>query len=1016
MLLCDVCQRAYHQHCLPPAGGGDKLPEEEEKEEWVCQECTSKGYTESMLTHPKHEDPTQPYMMQWEDTPEDVTALREMGLDDLITSYHQKNEAERQEKSRKKATRALNRPTNLEAQGIHKQVNNQVYDITVGQNIRKKLVVHLEPINPHKDTHPTGQYQLHQRVVLMQHGKDRHQPELVCVNRPDGTTVGTLTPKTVKVLYQRFQVASNKPALRQKLKPASFPEEVARLITRYKEGAPVPGQQDAKANPKQQWTTPTEVYKVLKEHFGLTKERFASPLNSHTDLKYWSAHERDQLFGAHWDAYKSKWTGPSVASPAHENAAMAKAMAWAVRSAQATAAPTLTILLLPALEGKDSSHAAYNKWKDKAPGYVRHLLQIPKAWFKYTTPAEWETSIQSDKPATGDINVFLVGNKRGFEAYAECIRSNEARTRLLDDLRPTLKPLKKVKQVTSAMLTSAWKSQHEPPDTNQQTRTHKKLAKLPPDVDSEQIIGPMTAQAAIPLWTPEPLRYDWEKFAYTDGSVIKDSEGASKGPGYGAGVYIPGDLEESLAIDPGGAATDRTINRAELAAILVAIQNNQKLIATDSLTSMHQIMRYALRPQDMREHRHADLLQDIVDKIAAVPAQEQVHLFKVKSHDGIVGNEKADELAVGVSKGEIHPTVGVNTQSNHRYRMHWPATKPPDPPQNTRKRGRASEDEEGQPPQGRPGIPIPNLTDALKKAMHEKHRMGTSNQETVYYKAWRDCKVPIHGKMSNAYFKSAKLSRKEICNVLRLRTGGLYTQKLAYRFKHAPTDRCLLCGQQDGGHHAVSACPKMSKVVTLRHNEMARILTQAISQGGKGAQIVAADIGKSKYMEDMDMGGLLSRVPKELLAGLQGSAPAIDVTSIPDAIMVEYHTTNKKRQKAGADGRVKRITLIEYKYCRDTDPTGQLDRATLQHETLLSTLRHLHPSAAVAQVTIRMGVAGAVYEETLGQLEGLGVDSRAAKRALQRAHIQTIKCLTSIIRYRRICERKARKGTPKGVT
>jgi hypothetical protein len=42
---------------------------------------------------------------------------------------------------------------------------------------------------------------------------------------------------------------------------------------------------------------------VLRQYLGISKERYASPLNySQHVQEYWSYHERDQLFGARWNA------------------------------------------------------------------------------------------------------------------------------------------------------------------------------------------------------------------------------------------------------------------------------------------------------------------------------------------------------------------------------------------------------------------------------------------------------------------------------------------------------------------------------------------------------------------------------------------------------------------------------------------------------------------------------------------------------------------------------------------
>jgi ribonuclease HI len=135
-------------------------------------------------------------------------------------------------------------------------------------------------------------------------------------------------------------------------------------------------------------------------------------------------------------------------------------------------------------------------------------------------------------------------------------------------------------------------------------------------------------------------------------------------------VYVPAHpgkqiKERALAVDcryesqPGAPACVNTINRAELAAIQEAVEvglqhcedscSTDVHIATNSLTSMYQVKKIINRPQDMREHRHLKLLQNIVQTITDSICQ--AHIWKVKSHVSIMGNERADETAVDVSNG-----------------------------------------------------------------------------------------------------------------------------------------------------------------------------------------------------------------------------------------------------------------------------------------------------------------------------------------------------------------------------
>jgi len=60
---------------------------------------------------------------------------------------------------------------------------------------------------------------------------------------------------------------------------------------------------------------------TLSPPYTVTKEKIASPLNHDPTLpQYWSEHPRDKAFGAHCNAFSSKFTGFSICHPIyHEN-------------------------------------------------------------------------------------------------------------------------------------------------------------------------------------------------------------------------------------------------------------------------------------------------------------------------------------------------------------------------------------------------------------------------------------------------------------------------------------------------------------------------------------------------------------------------------------------------------------------------------------------------------------------------------------------------------------------------
>ena len=162
---------------------------------------------------------------------------------------------------------------------------------------------------------------------------------------------------------------------------------------------------------------------------------------------------------------------------------------------------------------------------------------------------------------------------------------------------------------------------------------------------------------AHPMDQAPALRFRYTDWVYCDGSCVEKAEGqrfiaaAVYTPPAEAGFYEgtqdtpqpPRAIAVSCHLegDPDSMQGYNTINRAELAGILTAIQTNRHkhsmCVATDSLTSIHQIFTALTRPQDMREHRHQHLIQAIISAVQQHPGQ--VHLQKVKSHCGIMGNE-----------------------------------------------------------------------------------------------------------------------------------------------------------------------------------------------------------------------------------------------------------------------------------------------------------------------------------------------------------------------------------------
>ena len=164
---------------------------------------------------------------------------------------------------------------------------------------------------------------------------------------------------------------------------------------------------------------------------------------------------------------------------------------------------------------------------------------------------------------------------------------------------------------------------------------------------------------------------DWKKIAYTDGSCIRHDHQQI----IGAGVYIP-DTNTIHHVNPNGSNITNTIHRAELAAIAAAITHDHFIIATDSENSMRQI-RKQIRYPELHTHHVQHHLLEAITKAARNNVSPFIKFLKVKAHTGIIGNERADQLAKHVAK---HPEAAdteirmAGHEGNPFHNITWLAT------------------------------------------------------------------------------------------------------------------------------------------------------------------------------------------------------------------------------------------------------------------------------------------------------------------------------------------------------
>ena len=240
--------------------------------------------------------------------------------------------------------------------------------------------------------------------------------------------------------------------------------------------------------------------------------------------------------------------------------------------------------------------------------------------------------------------------------------------------------------------------------------------------------------------------------------------------------------------------------------------------------------------------------------------------------------------------------------------------------------------------------------------------------------------------------RSRRISRAARQRTLQYRTFTLPTQKLLHRWGKADNGKCPLCGDRDGGHHALSACRSQERLITERHHGLARILIKAILRGRYGTNVRMTDIGRQDKLEAAGMPHRPSTIPASVLPK---NLPVADRTRYmntlkPDALLV-LRSKRRKRERLT-------VWAVEIKFTRDSDPQPQEERARQQHERL----RQLVTSAGhdFKLHTLLVGVGGTIYNSTKARLIELGVAKPAAETTLRQAHLHAVRLTQRVWRAR----------------
>jgi ribonuclease HI len=853
-------------------------------------------------------------------------------------------------------------------------------------------------VNPDSTIHAPGRFLLLQGPRPGQEDR-QNAVEVVRCYRPDGSLAGTLRPSRADQLWRRW-CAARAPGLEKD--PQEFARDVAHLLARY--GGDI----------RNHWAT----FVALMDAFravGIYTERFASPLNVHEDTRlYYSAYAEDALFGAVHDAYSAAFLTPSQINPEYTPEQLAKALKHAVQSTYLPE-PQLHILVYPVWQAEP-----YKKWL--AHPRVHRLCRIPRGQFSFI-PYDHHVGVDrraSMNWAKWDVDLLLVANPGGIERWYD---------------HDALAPAIRAAVGDDSLVVHA-------PDMdmrgNQETRP-KGLAKSVRCYDAGTLgdlkSGPQhRAQHALPEPPPREvvrfdtsmLRYDYRNFMYTDGSKLEEKDGDSTRTGLGAAVV---DLtrDKVVYVDPVALdGVNKTINRAEMAALYVALMEGRDKaelnILTDSQVSIRWILNEIHRPMRTAKLMHREIVRAVVDLIMTRDKEgRSTFIGKVKAHAGVRGNDLADAAA----KLQVTRASGIETTV---------------PSYLTRVLRNMDDDEvtvevgkhipidgpgallDMQAPGGQPRRVTP-----AQAAEDMKRRLRTwgSNEETAHFRMLQEMNDPQQKRLraqSSRYMTSQGFVHSERRIIKKLMYGVFQTQKRDHMMRPDifPSPQCVLCqGRRpdaatrrildsdgigdDGCGHVMGGCTHrvLSACYIKRHNEAVAAIARAVANGSRGRWLQVADLRKECLgeMSEEQQQLVASRIPAYMLPKvpdnerLKMRPDIMFVDGMEEGWKAEEVTTTRLRSMK----RRCTVYILEVGYCRDNAALRKRAEKKRQHALLREALRK--EGWQVEDVPIALGHCGSVYGHELDVLhKKLGVAKQDVLKLMKWLHEHAVKSTCGVAR------------------
>ena len=747
-----------------------------------------------------------------------------------------------------------------------------------------------------------------------------------------------------------------------------FPWELADLFDRHKPGAK--RGDGGKVKLSNYWTTPDGLRRTIFHEYGVQEESFSSPLNCLITEggDYCTAHERDRVFGAKYDAYAHSKRGMSIyMNPEYELEDLHKALKWAVATSQ-EASPFCAVLVLPRYQ-----MASYMRLFSHHN--VTLIAKLRKHTFAFMPPDQWETELPDPgalPTAKFPVLIVEVANQLGREQY----RSPGAHA-----------AVQAASVAAGAVLVNAPDeafTRSLSPYTVRPPKGFLRVLRRPRAPAPPGHFGARLTDCCLTEWHARwelapvpPLQAEdmavcgWERVVFTDGSKTEQ--------GVGAGYVIPADA----SLDPAHMAIlgPQTVNRAELTAQHAVLEDlvggGSVALYTDSKFSIQKLMEWIADPGSLKGDPHADIVLDMGLRLAAWDAPLAIH--KIKAHVNLLGNELADQAAKHAANHGDDPDVparGVDSV--------WTGRTPP--------------------VLGESSITKPKTQ---LRPVVAKWLARTQGYLTGTHDRWVQVMHTIDLPPSQTPWRAGQpFSRAVVAAIFRTRNADHMCQhKLHINAKHKDTvdPRCPLgCRYFDTWIHTF-LCPKSGadKLITTRHDLTCNVVADYISRGDHARWLVRVNAGRR------DGEPLEPSIPRGWLgAGHEEGEP---IPYNPDFVIVKgwgKHTPPPtgpvpSRWVHGDEGISVQIILGELKYTDDEKMAQKHVDAREKYAPLVQRLTDAGWSVQPEVATVVVGHRACVSLANRHSFRILGIDKKQHEQLQGKLAALAARWAASIIRHTR---------------